>query len=279
MKKNSPFVRYIGIILTIILSSLFFITIYSVDNKYTQSSVQPIDGMLILTEDDLDNNPSNFLIRGWRFYPNVLLTPEQYNENASELYSTYVSIGENTGLTDENGVAPHGYGTYVLTLVLPEKTETYALYLPEIYCAYRLYIDDEEIISAAILHDTVEDCDGVTVEMIEAEFSARVANLVAQESEDKSRSWEERKGATIERMRIAPRAVKLIGLGDKLSNMRGIDQDYQEVGEEVWNRFRKKDKNIIGWYYKGLRDSFRSEFDGEPAYTEYSKLVEKVFGK
>lgn len=139
--------------------------------------------------------------------------------------------------------------------------------------------DDEEIISAAILHDTVEDCDGVTVEMIEAEFSARVANLVAQESEDKSRSWEERKGATIERMRIAPRAVKLIGLGDKLSNMRGIDQDYQEVGEEVWNRFRKKDKNIIGWYYKGLRDSFRSEFDGEPAYTEYSKLVEKVFGK
>ena len=55
MKKNSPFVSYIGIILTIILSSLFFITIYSVDNKYTQSSVQPIDGMLILTEDDLDN--------------------------------------------------------------------------------------------------------------------------------------------------------------------------------------------------------------------------------
>ena len=90
MKKNSPFVRYIGIILTIILSSLFFITIYSVDNKYTQSSVQPIDGMLILTEDDLDNNPSNFLIRGWRFYPNVLLTPEQYNETASEFYSTYV---------------------------------------------------------------------------------------------------------------------------------------------------------------------------------------------
>ena len=92
MKKNSPFVRYSGIILTIILSSLFFITIYSVDNKYTQSPVQPIDGMLILTEDDLDNNPLNFLIRGWRFYPNVLLTPEQYNENASELYSTYVSI-------------------------------------------------------------------------------------------------------------------------------------------------------------------------------------------
>lgn len=139
--------------------------------------------------------------------------------------------------------------------------------------------DDEEIISAAILHDTVEDCDGVTVELIEDKFSARVADLVAQESEDKSKSWEERKGATIERMRTAKREVKLIGLGDKLSNMRGIDKDYQEVGEEVWNRFRRKDKNMIGWYYRGLRDSFKNEFDGEPAYVEYNKLVEKVFGE
>jgi len=139
--------------------------------------------------------------------------------------------------------------------------------------------DDEEIISAAILHDTVEDCDGITVELIEENFSARVADLVAQESEDKSKSWEERKSITIAHLRTAERAVKMIGLGDKLSNMRGIDRDYQEIGEEVWNRFRKKDKNIIGWYYKELRNSLKSEFDGEPAYVEYNKLVEKVFGK
>ena len=61
--------------------------------------------------------------------------------------------------------------------------------------------DDEEIISAAILHDTVEDCEGVTVERLTREFSDRVANLVAQESEDKSKSWYERKSATIERLR------------------------------------------------------------------------------
>lgn len=48
---------------------------------------------------------------------------------------------------------------------------------------------DEEVISAAILHDTVEDCKDVTVEKIAEMFSARVAFFVAQESEDKSRSW------------------------------------------------------------------------------------------
>lgn len=139
--------------------------------------------------------------------------------------------------------------------------------------------DDQEVIAAAVLHDTVEDCDGVTEEVIEREFNARIAQLVAQESEDKSKTWEERKGATIERLKTASMDVKMIALGDKLSNIRGINKDYQEVGEEVWNRFSRKDKNKIGWYYKGLRDSFQSTFEGEPAFMEYRSLVEKVFGE
>ena len=47
-----------------------------------------------------------------------------------------------------------------------------------------------------------------------------MADLVAQESEDKSLSWEERKGATISRLKEAPVEVQMIGLADKLSNMR-----------------------------------------------------------
>ena len=139
--------------------------------------------------------------------------------------------------------------------------------------------DEEEIISAAILHDTVEDCEGVTVEGLAKEFSDRVASLVAQESEDKSKSWYERKSATIERLRTAFYEVKLIGLADKLSNIRGIAMDYKEIGEEVWKKFRMKDKDIIGWYYKGIQEALKSEFAGMPAYEEYCELVEKTFGK
>lgn len=139
--------------------------------------------------------------------------------------------------------------------------------------------NDEEIISAAILHDTVEDCEGVTVEGLAKEFSDRVASLVAQESEDKSKSWYERKSTTIERLRTASYEVKLIGLADKLSNIRGIAMDYKEIGEEVWKKFRMKDKDIIGWYYKGIQEALKSEFAGMPAYEEYCELVEKTFGK
>ena len=117
---------------------------------------------------------------------------------------------------------------------------------------------DEEIISAAVLHDTIEDCEGVSREILAREFS-------------------ERKSATIEHIRNAPREVQMVGLADKLSNMRDIDRDYPVYGEELWNRFRMKDKKIIGWYYIGIRDALKDAFEGVEAYEEYSRLVHKNF--
>ena len=93
-----------------------------------------------------------------------------------------------------------------------------------------------------------------------------MAELVAQESEDKSEPWMERKSATIERLKHAPHDLQIIGLADKLSNMRDINRDYPVVGETLWDRFRMKDKATIGWYYKGIRDALEEDFKGVPAY-------------
>lgn len=138
--------------------------------------------------------------------------------------------------------------------------------------------EDEEVISAAILHDTIEDCEDVTEEMLQGRFTERVVNLVVQESEDKSKTWMERKSATIAHLKVAPREIQMIGLADKLSNMRDIDRDYPECGEELWNRFRMKDKNVIGWYYKSIKDSLKDSMAGTEAYREYCELVAKNFG-
>ena len=139
--------------------------------------------------------------------------------------------------------------------------------------------EDEEIISAAILHDTIEDCECITEEILREQFTPRVAGLVAQESEDKSKTWMERKSATIAHLKVAPREIQMIGLADKLSNMRDIDRDYPECGEELWNRFRMNDRVTIGWYYKGIMVSLEESMDGIPAFEEYCRLVRKHFVK
>ena len=47
--------------------------------------------------------------------------------------------------------------------------------------------DDEEVIAAAILHDTIEDCEGVTAEVLRREFGNRVAFFFVQKSEEKKK--------------------------------------------------------------------------------------------
>ncbi len=137
---------------------------------------------------------------------------------------------------------------------------------------------DEEVICAAVLHDTIEDCRGITWDVLKLRFGSRVADMVAQESEDKSKTWEERKGATISRLKDAPVEVQMIGLADKLSNMRDIDRDYPKEGDALWTRFRMQSKAALAWYYKGIRDVLEERFSGVQAFEEYCRLVEKNFG-
>ena len=116
--------------------------------------------------------------------------------------------------------------------------------------------EDEELIAAAILHDTIEDA-GVTFREIEGEFGRRVAELVAGETEDKSRSWRERKQATIDRLKGAGRDEKILALGDKLSNLRNTARDYLLDGDAVFERFNMKEKRWQGWYYTSMAEAFK----------------------
>lgn len=136
---------------------------------------------------------------------------------------------------------------------------------------------DIEVICAAVLHDVLEDCKQVTYQQLENEFGSKVASLVAHESEDKSKTWQERKQHTIDRLKAEKNLdIKRIALGDKLSNIRSLKRDYAEVGEELWLRFNEKDKRKQGWYYKGMIPGF-AEFADHEAYQEYKRLVEDVF--
>jgi GTP diphosphokinase / guanosine-3',5'-bis(diphosphate) 3'-diphosphatase len=68
----------------------------------------------------------------------------------------------------------------------------------------------------------------------------------------------------------------MITLGDKLSNIRAIDWDYQQIGDQLWERFNQKDKAEIGWYYRSVVDAIR-ELAEYPAWQELDELIGKVF--
>ena len=96
-------------------------------------------------------------------------------------------------------------------------------------------------------------------------------------SEDKSRTWEERKATTIKKLETAGRDSKILALGDKLSNLRCTARDYMHIGDKVWERFHQKDPQMQCWYYTGVLKQLE-ELANFPAYQEYTLLCDFVFG-
>lgn len=143
--------------------------------------------------------------------------------------------------------------------------------------------NDPDLLAAAVLHDTIEDTD-VTYDDIKREFSEHIAHLVAKETDvrtapDGSKlTWQERKQRDMDNLRDSSREVKIVALGDKLSNMRAIARDYRTIGDNLWQIFRIKDKATHAWRYQGLRDAL-SELSDTFAFQEFDGLVKEIFGK
>lgn len=147
------------------------------------------------------------------------------------------------------------------------------------------FTDDVEVLAAAVLHDVVEDA-GVTVEELEEKFGSRVAAIVAGESEDKredlpaAQTWKVRKLEGVEHVRNADDiGVKMVCLGDKLSNIRSIQRDFEELGDEVWQRFNQKDPAEHAWYYSTIADVLQEDPGHTEAWCEYHERVGKVFAR
>ena len=147
MKKENLLKHINRLMLVVLLSSAFFIGLYIFNNRYTHQSVQPSNGLLVITENDYTETSLRFLCNNWSFYPGVLLTPETLQDNPSDQSVQYINIGEYTPLNSLNkDNSSYTSGTYVLRLLLPDETHTYALELPEIFSAYCLYIEDKLVL-------------------------------------------------------------------------------------------------------------------------------------
>lgn len=132
---------------------------------------------------------------------------------------------------------------------------------------------DTNLMIAGLLHDTVEDTD-TTVGEIEELFGQDVADLVSHHSEDKSKSWQERKETAINELKTADLRLKMLIMADKLSNLRSIAADYSEIGDELWDRFNAPVEKQ-SWYYSSIQDALYDMQDNPNTRDAYWEMVGK----
>lgn len=135
-----------------------------------------------------------------------------------------------------------------------------------------------EVQVAGLLHDTLEDTD-TTPQEIEELFGDRILHLVMSESEDKSKTWKERKQHTIDALVNESKATMQVCCADKLSNCRAQLYDYRQIGDALFDRFNKQSTpELQAWYYKSIVKAL-APLSKMQMYKELCEVVKELYGE
>jgi (p)ppGpp synthase/HD superfamily hydrolase len=119
---------------------------------------------------------------------------------------------------------------------------------------------DAELVAAGWLHDTIEDTETTRDELAQR-FGPRVANLVAEVTDDMSLPKAERRQKQVEDAPKKSPGAKLIKIADKISNIRAriLPDPSQEQREDLADYAAWAEKVVAGC--RGYNVPLDSKFD------------------
>ena len=125
-------------------------------------------------------------------------------------------------------------------------------------------VEDPEVLSAALLHDTLEDTKTTPEELID-NFGERVCRLVQEVTDDKTLPMLERKQRQIDYANEISRDAAIIKLGDKIANVTDITNtpptdwdsnrrlEYFEWAERVINNCPKVNTSLEKYFKDSIQ--------------------------
>ena len=138
-------------------------------------------------------------------------------------------------------------------------------------------VEDTDIITAALLHDTVEDT-GVRIDEIEKMFGSDVAGYVREVTDDKTLAKAERKRLQVEHAPHLSHGAKQIKLADKISNI----QDVTANPPDGWDLQRRREyidwgENVVAGL-RGANPQLEELFDEVTKHARQSLGSESIVG-
>jgi len=116
------------------------------------------------------------------------------------------------------------------------------------------WVIDENVLCAAILHDTIEDTK-TTADELRKHFGEKITSIVLEVSDDKSLEKEVRKQLQIDHAASLSKEAKLVKLADKIANIT----DIINTPPVNWSKERKQE--YFAWA-KAVVDNLRGAHQG-----------------
>ena len=126
-------------------------------------------------------------------------------------------------------------------------------------------VEDQRVLVAAVLHDTIEDTDTTAQELVR-HFGKDVADIVLEVTDDKNLPKAERKRLQIEHAAHISRRAKLVKLADKICNLRDIagspPPDWPVDRKREYFDWSKSVVDELRGVHPGLEHLFDKAYDG-----------------
>ena len=142
-----------------------------------------------------------------------------------------------------------------------------------------LVTQDEDLICAGLLHDTIEDADpygSITKEQIEERFGSKVSNIVNDLTEqDKTIDWAERKRQALIHVNEMSNDSLLVKSADVLHNINDQIADYKIEGDKMFERFNAG-KEVQLERYNKLISAIDNKWKENPLISDLQDKLNQV---
>lgn len=144
--------------------------------------------------------------------------------------------------------------------------------------------EDEDIIIAGLMHDSLEDVPHYTYDDLAKDFGERVAQIVlrvtepldANKGEDDQLPWLERKQAYLNVLREGGAESAVVSAADKIHNTESFIIDMKTQGEAFTSRFSSSLRNKI-WFHEEALTIIREKLGEEHSLVKRLVLCTEEF--
>ncbi len=179
--------------------------------------------------------------------------------------------------------AEHEARTLHANMLRKDGVTPYIVHPQAVVEVLQKYTDDENILCAGWLHDTLEDVAGYTSEKLTRAFGHHVAMIVLEVSEKKDptdsrekskATWRRRKEEYIQALEKNSAEALMVSCADKIVNLKSLVKWHTKDGDAIWKQFNAPEP-VPGsekWYYREVLFVLQSRLQSG-IVNEYSKIV------